>query len=165
MPVLESFRAWLDGEKDNKRILPKSPIRSAFTYTLNQWEALCRYTQEGYLRYSNNLAERAVKVPAIGRKNYLFVASSNGGCRAAIHYSLVSSAKANGVEPYAWLREVFSRLPHHREGEAMTQANSDQPVTSDELDYLLPDIWLKANPNHTWENDKIRRAEREAKDV
>ena len=122
VPVLEGFKAWLDGEKDNKRILPKSPIRSAFTYTLNQWDALCRYTEEGYLNYSNNLAERAVKVPAIGRKNYLFVASSNGGCRAAIHYSLVSTAKANGVEPYAWLRDIFTRLPYHRDGEATTQA-------------------------------------------
>lgn len=145
--------------------MPKSPIRSAFTYTLNQWDALCRYTQEGYLRYSNNLAERAVKVPAIGRKNYLFVASSTGGCRAAIHYSLVSSAKANGVEPYAWLREVFTRLPYHRKGDAMTQAKSDLLVTSDELDYLLPGMWLKANPVHTWEIDKIRRKERDAKDV
>lgn len=165
VPVLESFKTWLDSEKDNKRILPKSPIRSAFTYTLNQWDALCRYTQEGYLKYSNNLAERAVKVPAIGRKNYLFVASANGGCRAAIHYSLVSSAKANGVEPYAWLRDVFTRLPHHRDGQAMKQANSDQLVTSNEMDYLLPDIWLSENPSHTWDIDKIRRAEREAKDV
>lgn len=165
VPILESFKAWLDAEKDNKRILPKSPIRSAFTYTLNQWDALCRYTREGYLSYSNNVAERAVKIPAIGRKNYLFVASANGGCRAAIHYSLVSSAKANGVEPYAWLRDVFGRLPYHREGTAFAQANESQRVKSNELDYLLPDIWLRSNPTHTWNIDQIRRAEREAKHV
>jgi hypothetical protein len=84
---------------------------------------------------------------------------------AAIHYSLVSSAKSNGVEPYAWLKDVFTQLPYHREGEAFAQAESGEPVTSDELDYLLPDIWLKANPKHKWTIDEIRRREREAKDV
>ncbi len=165
VPILEGFKAWLDAEKDNKRILPKSPIRSAFTYTLNQWDALCRYTTKGYLSYGNNLAERTVKIPAIGRKNYLFVASHNGGCRAAIHYSLVSSAKSNGVEPYAWLKDLFTRLPYHRNGEAFAQAAAAEPVTSNELDYLLPDAWLKANPHHKWTIDEIRRKEREANDV
>jgi transposase len=165
LPILQSFKAWLDGEKDDKRILPKSPIRSAFTYTLNQWAALCRYTTEGYLSFDNNLAERTVKIPAIGRKNYLFVASVEGGNRAATHYSLVSSAKSNGVEPYAWLKDVFTRLPYHRDGEAFKQAASKEPVTSTELDYLLPDIWLRANPTHRWTIDEIRRAERTAKKV
>ena len=77
----------------------------------------------------------------------------------------IVKSKANGVEPYAWLREMFTRLPHHRNGEPLTQANSNRPVTSDELDYLLPDIWLKSHPNHSWETDEIRRTQREAKDV
>ncbi len=55
MPILDEFKSWLDGESEDKRILPKSPIRAAFTYTLNQWEALCRYTEEGYLSFDNNL--------------------------------------------------------------------------------------------------------------
>jgi transposase len=165
IPILNEFKAWLDSEKDNKRILPKSPIRSAFTYTLNQWDALCRYTDQGYLSFDNNLAERTVKIPAIGRKNYLFVASATGGERAAIHYSLVSSAKGNGVEPLAWLTEVFTRLPYHRDGEAFEQAHNGQSVISTELDYLLPDRWLLANPEHKWTIDEIRRVEREKKDV
>jgi hypothetical protein len=165
LPILESFRAWLDSEKDDKRILPKSPIRSAFTYTLNQWAALCRYTEEGYLSFDNNLAERTVKIPAIGRKNYLFVASAAGGRRAAIHYSLVSSAKANGVEPYAWLKDVFTQLPYHRDGEAFAQQAHGEPVSSTELDYLLPDVWLRSHPQHQWTIDEIRRSEREAKHV
>lgn len=165
LPILQSFKTWLDREKNDQRILPKSPIRSAFTYTLNQWAALCRYTTEGYLSFDNNLAERTVKIPAIGRKNYLFVASAEGGNRAAIHYSLVSSAKSNGVEPYAWLKDVFTRLPYHRDGAAFKQAAASQPVTSTELDYLLPDLWLRANPNHRWTIDEIRRAERKAKNV
>jgi transposase len=163
VPVLNEFKAWLDAEKNDRRILPKSPIRSAFTYTLNQWDALCRYCEEGFLSFDNNLAERTVKIPAIGRKNYLFVASANGGSRAAIHYSLVSSAKSNGVEPYAWLKDVFSRLPYHRGGEAFAQTESGEAVTSDELDDLLPDRWLVTNPEHKWTIDEIRRREREAK--
>lgn len=91
--------------------------------------------------------------------------SPKGGSRAAILYSLVSSAKANGVEPFAWLKELFTKLPYHRDGEAFAQANAGQPVTSTELDYLLPDIWLSANPDHTWDIDEIRREERQQKTV
>jgi len=163
VPILTEFKAWLDHESEDRRILPKSPIRAAFTYTLNQWKALCRYTQEGYLSYDNNIAERLVKISAIGRKNYLFVGSVGGGRGAAVMYSLVSSAKANGVEPFAWLRDVFKRLPEHRGGEAFDQAAEGAPVTSSELDDLLPDRWLHANPDHVWTIDKIRREERKQK--
>jgi transposase len=165
LPILNQFRQWLDSEKDDRRILPKSPIRAAFTYTLNQWDALGRYTGEGFLSFDNNLAERTVKIPAIGRKNYLFVGSIAGGRRAAIHYSLVSSAKSNGVEPFAWLKNLFTRLPYHRSGEAFAQAAAGLPVTSSELDCLLPDLWLQNNPTHPWTIDDIRRQEREKRQV
>jgi transposase len=160
LPILADFKTWLDAENEDRRILPKSPIRSAFTYTLNQWEALCRYTEQGYLSFDNNVAERLVKVPAIGRKNYLFVGSPNGGRSAAVLYSLVSSAKANAVEPFAWLRDLFTRLPYYRDGEAFSQAASGEPVTSEELDDLLPDKWLEQNPGHKWTIDEVRRKER-----
>jgi len=160
LPILSEFKAWLDRENLDRRILPKSPIRAAFTYTLNQWESLCRYTEAGYLSYDNNLAERAVKIPAIGRKNFLFVGSENGGRGAAVMYSLVSSAKANGVEPFAWLRDLFTQLPYHREGKAFAQAAAGIPVTSTELDDLLPDRWLQAHPTHVWKIDELRREER-----
>ena len=163
VPILDEFKSWLDGDSEDKRILPKSPIRAAFTYTLNQWDALCRYTQEGYLSYDNNIAERLVKFPAIGRKNYLFVGSPGGGHGAAVMYSLVSSAKANGVEPFAWLRDLFTRLPYHRDGEAFAQSSAGQTVTNSELDELLPDRWLKAHPDCVWTIDVIRRSERRRK--
>lgn len=159
-PILQSFKTWLDREINDGRILPKSPIRTAFTYTLNQWEALTRYTEQGYLSFDNNVAERLVKVAAIGRKNYLFVGSPEGGRRAAAHYSLVSSAKMNQVEPFAWLKHLFTQLPYHRGGEAFRQAADGRPVTSNELDALLPDKWLQANPAHTWTIDQTRREER-----
>jgi hypothetical protein len=161
--ILEEFKTWLDRELDTNRILPKSEIRKAFTYTLNQWDALCRYTEEGFLSYDNNAAERLVKIPAIGRSNFLFVGSPRGGRNAAILYSLVSSAKGNGVEPFAWLRDVFTRLPSYRRGEAQGQCEAGESVTSAELDELLPDKWLAANPKHVWTIDEVRRKEREWK--
>jgi transposase len=160
LPILNEFKDWLDAEIEGGRILPKSEIRKAFTYTLNQWNALVRYTEKGYLSYDNNAAERLVKIPALGRKNYLFVGGARGGASAAVLYSLVSSAKANGVEPFAWLRDLFARLPYHRGGSAVEQSAAGKPVTSPELDDLLPDNWLRRNPEHKWAIDEIRRAER-----
>ena len=86
---------------------------------------------------------------------------------------MVSSAKANGVESFAWLRNVFARLPHHREnrgdgihtGEAIAQALANESITSAELDYLLPDNWLQSNPAHRWTIDHIRREERKSKSL
>lgn len=159
-PILEEFRGWMDRELDTGKILPKSVLRSAFTYTLNQWDALCRYTDHGYLSMDNNAAERLVKNPAMGRKNYLFVIGIGGGNNAAAFYSLVSSAKANGVEPFSWLKDLFTRLPYHRAGDAFAQCNAGERVTSDELDYLLPDRWLERHPDQAWTIDEVRRVER-----
>ncbi len=112
----------------------------------------------------DNAAERMVKNLAIGIKNYLFVGGLRGGHDAAVFCSLVNSAKANGVEPFEWLRDVFTRLPAHRDGKAFAQAKAGEPVTSDELDALLPDRWLATNPRHVWTMDTIRRKERQAKE-
>jgi transposase len=161
VPILAQFKSWLDRETQDQRILPKSPIRAAFTYTLNQWDALGRYTQAGYLSFDNNIAERLVKIPAMGRKNDLFVGSQRGGAGAAVMYSLVSSAKANGVEPFAWLQDLFTRLPYLRTSQAFAQSAAGEPVTSDELDALLPDRWLASHPRSVWTIDQIRRTERQ----
>lgn len=164
LPILESFKSWMDEELASGKILPKSVIRKAFTYTLNQWDALCRYCEAGYLSTNNNAAERLVKIPAIGRKNYLFVGGIKGGKNAAIFYSLVSSAKANGVEPFAWLRDLFTELPKHRGEEAFQQCADGEKVTSEELDFLLPDLWLRSHPDNKWTIDEVRRKERRQKD-
>ena len=164
LPILQEFKVWMDAELQTGRILPKSVLRSAFTYTINQWDALCRYTDRGYLSMENNTAERLVKNPAIGRKNYLFVGNERAGRNAAIFYSLVSSAKANGVEPFAWLCDLFTRLPYHRDGEAFAQSAAGEAVTTEELDELLPDHWLRAHPEHVWTIDEIRRQERKQKE-
>lgn len=163
-PILDEFKNWLEKETMTGRILPKSEIKKAFTYTLNQWNALNRYVEAGYLSMDNNLAERMVKYSAIGRKNYLFVGNERAGRNAANFYSLVNSAKINCVEPMAWLKDIFTRLPYHRNGEAFKQAAACERVTSTELDYLLPDRWLAAHPDQVWKIDEIRRQERQSKD-
>ena len=147
LPILEQFGQWLDDEQ--REVLPKSPIAAAFTYTRNQWQALLRYTEAGCLSIDNNVSERTVKTPAIGRKNWLFVASETGGHRAARLFSLTASCKANCVEPFAYLRELFARLP--------LLGDSPDPQ---QLDELLPDRWLAAHPQHRWWIDDLRRAER-----
>lgn len=145
-PLLAEFRDWLDA--DCAGVLPKSPIGRAAVYARNQWQALTRYCEDGELSIDNNAGERAMKIPALGRKAWLFVASRAGGRRAAILYSLVASCKANQVEPWAYLRDVFSRLP--------ALAN-DSPEL---LDPLLPDRWLLDHPRHRWVIDDLRRKAR-----
>lgn len=163
LPILNRFRQWMDDELASGKILPKSILAKAFTYTTNQWLALCRYVEQGYLAMENNIAERMVKYPAIGRKNYLFVGNERAGHNAAGFYSLITSAKLNGVEPLAWLTDVYRRLPEMRGSEAFKQCKDEKPVESDELDHLLPDRWLAANPGHQWQIDNIRRQERQQK--
>jgi hypothetical protein len=150
LPILREFEAWQqEQQKPERAPLPKSPLAKALTYTRNQWPALCRYCEDGRLKIDNNLSERTVKIPAIGRKNWLFVASEEGGRRAAVLFSLVASAKYCQVEPWAWLRDVFFRLP------------TIDPADPAALDALLPEAWLAAHPEHRWQIDDLRRAERQ----
>lgn len=106
-----------------------------------------------------------VKYPAIGRKNYLFVGNQRAGRNAANFYSLVTSAKLNGVEPFAWLKDILQELPRYRESEAFKQAATGSPVTSHELDNMLPDRWLQDHPECRWEIDSVRREERRRKEI
>jgi transposase len=146
LPILTEFRGWID--KQLPAVLPKSPLAAAIIYTTNQWKALVRYVEDADLLIDNNISERTVKIPAIGRKNWLFVASETGGRRAAILFSLIASCKANQVEPWAYLRDLFTCLP-------------TQPT--DALDDLLPDRWLSAHPEHRWQIDELRQQERQRK--
>ena len=136
-PLLDELKQWLD----EKQFLPKSQIGKAATYTRNQWEALRRYVEDGDLSIDNNAAERAMKSVAIGRKNWLFVGSPRAGGRAAKLMSLIASCKANRVEPWAYLRDVLTRLP-----------------LGTEPSEFLPDRWLIDHPQHRW-NIADRRAE------
>ena len=109
--------------------MPKSPIAEAITYALNQWDALLRYTTQGFLEIDNNAAERALRPIAVGRKNYLFFGSDVGGATAAVLYSLVQTCKHLGIEPWRYLRDVLERMPTH---------------PPERLEELLPDRWAEA---------------------
>ncbi|MBL8890016.1 MAG: transposase, partial [Planctomycetaceae bacterium] len=149
----------------SRKVLPKSLTAKALGYTMNQWKALCRYVEQGYLSMDNNSAERAVKTPAIGRKNYLFVGSEEAGRNAGVFYTLVGSAKRNGVEPYAWLKDIYQSLPSLRDSEAFKQSQEGGLVTSEELDQWLPERWLETHPKHRWTIDEIRGEERFQKEM
>ena len=107
-PLLEEFRAWL--ELAGTQALPKSPLGQAVTYATNQWPALTRYVEDGRLAISNNAAERALRPFALGRKNWLFFQREGGGRTAAILMSLLMTAKAAGIEPRDYFKDVLLRL-------------------------------------------------------
>lgn len=108
-PQLAALRTWLDAAATET--LPKSPIRQAINYALNQWDALNRYCEQGFLAIDNNAAERAVRPCAVGRKNWLFCGNDDGGRTAAALFSMTSTAKRHNLDPFAWLRDVLSQLP------------------------------------------------------
>jgi hypothetical protein len=124
LPILETFQQWL--EEQRRQVLPKSPLAEALGYALNNWAALVRYTEAGFLDIDNNVAEREMKRIAIGRKNWLFVGSPQGGQTAAVLISFTSTCQRLGVEPWAYLQDVLTRLPATPAGQ---------------LGDLLPDRW------------------------
>lgn len=110
-PLLEQMRQWLEGLLS--RVSAKSDIAHAIGYSLVRWKALTHYVDDGRLEIDNNAAERALRGVSLGRKNYLFMGSDAGGERAAAFYSLVETAKLNGLDPEDYLRQVFERIAEH----------------------------------------------------
>jgi transposase len=110
-PLLEELKAWLEAQL--ARVSKKSELAVAIRYALSRWEALVRYCDDGRLEIDNNAAERALRAVALGRKNYLFAGSDGGGEHAAAIYSLIGTAKLNGMNPEAYLREVLARIADH----------------------------------------------------
>jgi transposase len=124
VPLLATFHQWLLVQK--ALVLPKSPVAAAVTYTLNQWQALNRYTTDGDLHIDNNVAERTLKLIGQGRDNWLFLGSDNGGRTAAVLYSFTATCKQQGIDSFAYLRAVLEQLP-------------TQPAKR--LEELLPHRW------------------------
>jgi transposase len=111
VPLLTSLRQWLLAQKE--QVLPKSPIAAAINYMLNQWEALNRYTTDGDLHIDNNISERTLKLIGMGRINWLFLGSDNGGKTAAVLFSFTATCKHLRIDTFAYLRDVLERLPTH----------------------------------------------------
>jgi hypothetical protein len=124
LPVLTSFEAWM--EQQWVRVLPKSPMGEALGYASRNLVAPRRYLEAGFLEIDNNATERALRTVVLGRKNWLFAGSDNGGRTAATLISLTATCKALGVEPYAYLRDVLDRVSTH-------------PMSR--ISELLPDRW------------------------
>jgi transposase len=126
-PILEDIHAYL--EREQPQVLPKSPEGQAIAYTLSNWKALTRYCDDGDLEIDNNGAERSLRGIAVGRRNWTFLGSDNGGRTAAVLTSLIASCKRLSVDPFAYLRDLFERISSH-------------PQTR--LAELLPDQWHAA---------------------
>ena len=110
-PALDALHGWLQATLAT--LSQKSALAKAIRYALARWEALCRFCDDGRIEIDNNAAERALRCVALGRKNFLFAGSDAGGERAAAIYSLLGSAKLNGYNPEAFLREVLARIADH----------------------------------------------------
>jgi hypothetical protein len=110
-PLIDDLAAFLDASLAT--ISGRSDLAKAIRYARSRWTALTRYLDDGTLEISNNAAERAIRPLVVGRKNYLFAGSDAGGARAAAAYTLIETAKLNGLDPEAYLHEVLGRLADH----------------------------------------------------
>lgn len=108
--VIERLRRALT--KLQSRYLPQSLLGQAIGYTLNQWPMLERFLNHGEVLIDNNLVENAIRPTAVGKKNWLFFGSEEAGQRSAVMYTLIENCRLHGVEPYAYLKDVLTRLPH-----------------------------------------------------
>ena len=109
--MLDDLHEWLQATLAT--VSKKSELAVAIRYALTRWTALTRYRDDGGIEIDNNAAERSLRAVAIGRKNYLFAGSDAGGDRAAAFYSLIGTAKLNGLDPEAYLRTVLERIAEH----------------------------------------------------
>jgi hypothetical protein len=132
VPILERLREELD--RLSCRLLPKSVLVQAVTYATNQWQALCRYTEDGRLTIDNNVSERRLRDQAIGRKNWMFLGSDEAGPRAAVLCTIIAGAKRHRLEPWAYLHDVILQL--------------SVDASPKLLAGLLPDRWARAHPEH-----------------
>lgn len=110
-PQLAALKAWLQATLS--QVSTKSALAAAIKYALARWAALVRYVDDGRIEIDNNAAERALRTVALGRKNYLFAGSDAGGERAALIYSLIGTARLNGLDPQAYLTRVLERIAEH----------------------------------------------------
>ena len=109
--ILKDMGEWL---KENMvKVLPQSPIGKAIAYSLSRWNKLSEYTNNGILEIDNNLVENAIRVLALGRKNYLFAGSHEAAQRIAMFYSFFGTCAKNGVDPRRWLKKVLEMINDH----------------------------------------------------
>ena len=130
-PIVAEFHQWL--VELHQHELPKSKLRGAIGYMTNRWEAFERYLECGAIPIDNNRVEAALKYAILGRKAWLFFGNPQAGKTAAILFTLTKSCNRHCVDPFAYLRDVYTRLP---------------TMPASELESLLPDRWIAEHPEH-----------------
>ena len=129
--LVADLEAWLRANR--AKFSAKAPVAQAIDYLLKRWTAFNRFLDDGRVCLSNNAAERAIRPIAVGRRNWTFAGSDAGGHRTAALYTLIETAKLNGIDPQAWLADVLARLP-------------DDPARR--VNDLLPWNWTLSQPQH-----------------
>jgi transposase len=150
LPIVEAFHDWLERERAHQ--LPKSKLLGAINYMLNRWPSFARFLEAGCIPLSNNVAERALKYPILGRRAWLFVGNHAAGETAAKLITLTKTCNRLHIDPLAYLQDVYTRLP---------------TMTAEELPSLLPDRWLQDHPQHALSKrvqEAIERAQRAAEE-
>jgi hypothetical protein len=129
VPVLKQLKEWLDANVE--ATVKDSPIGEAIRHALKIWDRLLVYTTDGRLLPDTNRVENAIRPVTLGRKNYMFQGNEQGARRAAILYSLLETCKKNDVDPYEWLKDIYTRIPTH-------------PINK--INELLPTVWKQLKP-------------------
>jgi hypothetical protein len=143
-PLLRGFKRWMDQQLETLR--PKHNLRGAINYMTSRWECFERFLESGAIALDNNASERAVKNAVIGKKNWMFFGSPAGGHAAAVFYTLTATCRRLRIDPFAYLSDVFERLPQllpADDTDFLTEPNAE---TRSILTPLLPDHWLTAHP-------------------
>jgi len=125
-PRLAELRQWLADQTESPYFLPKSKFGEAVNYCLNRWDALCRYTNHGFLLADNNHSENGLRPAVLGRRNWLFAGSVEGGRTAAVFMSIVQTCRRLEIDPFEYMTDVLNRLP---------------AVPTSQIDEFLPDRW------------------------
>lgn len=110
VPILDDLHKWM---QQQYQTLPSAPITAALKYSLERWDRLSYYVNDGMLNPDNNPVERNIRPIALGRKNFLFAGSEKGAHRLAMLYSLIGTCAMNDVNPYEWLKDIFERINNH----------------------------------------------------
>lgn len=127
-PIVERLERVLLRLKTSGKQLPQSPLGTALDYALGQWSTLQVFLSDGRVEIDNNLVENAIRPTALGKKNWLFIGEANAGDRSAILYTIIESCRRRGIEPYGYLKDVLTRLPH---------------MTNKQIPEVIPAAWGK----------------------
>ncbi|MEC5129024.1 IS66 family transposase [Verrucomicrobiales bacterium BCK34] len=129
-PILERIHRALHLFQQSRKHLPKSLMGKALHYALGQWPMLTAYLRNGLVEIDNNLCENAIRPTAVGKKNWLFIGAEEAGWRSAVIYSIIASCRSRGIDPYAYIKDVLTRLP---------------TMTNHQIVQITPEAWAKEN--------------------